>query len=110
MKKPEVSIAEHLDAKLTLRAMEKQAQLWRIAEGRLGWRLGVALLPPVLLIAIGLTQLIQDAGLAGLMRKAPGAVYVVLGVALLVSFLWSASQRQLNALLEIVRRLESDRR
>ena len=109
MKQHAVSTAEHLDAKLTLHAMRKREQLRRIAEGRFGWRLSVILLPPVLLIAIGLTQLTREERLAEVMRETSGAVYVVLGVTLLVSFLWSYTQRQLNALLELVKRLEQDR-
>jgi hypothetical protein len=42
MRHSEVSAAEHLDAKLAIRSMRKQAQLWRVAEGALGWRGAVA--------------------------------------------------------------------
>jgi hypothetical protein len=109
MRHAEVSTAEHLDAKLALRSMRKHAELWKVAEGTMGWRGVVTLLPPVVLIAIGVAQLIQEKGLAELVREAGGAVYVLLGLVLLGSFLWSSTQRQLNAVLELMKRLENDR-
>jgi hypothetical protein len=109
MRHGEVSTAEHIDAKLAIHAIRKQAQIWKTAEGAVGWRGAVVLVLPLLLIAIGLAQLIQEEGIAALMRESSGGVYVVLGVVLFGSFLWSNTQRQLNAMLELLKRLERDR-
>lgn len=109
MRRGEVSAAEQLDAKLAIHSMRKQTQLWSIAEGSFGWRGAIALLLPLVLIAIGVAEVIQENGLADLVRDRSGALYVVLGLVLLGSFLWSNTQRQLNAMLELLKRLERER-
>lgn len=65
MKQREVSTAEHLEAKLTIRAMRKHEQLWKAAEGRLGWRESLGSFLPLLVIGVGLLQLLRDHGFAG---------------------------------------------
>ena len=109
MKEHEVSTAERLDAKLTIRAMRKHDQLWRVAEGRMTWAESIGFLLPVVLIAIGLLQVSRDEGILDLVKNAGGAGYVALGLVLVGTFIWSHFQRQLNALRELLRRLERER-
>lgn len=111
MKEREVTLAEQIDAKLTISAMRKRVQLWRIAEGRMRWGEGISFLAPLLLIGIGIARLAQEDGLMALLRESEtrGIAYVVIGIVMLVSCLFTHRERQLNALIEIVKRLERDR-
>jgi hypothetical protein len=109
MKHREISPAEQLDAKLAIRSMRRHEHLWRIAEGRMRWVEGLGLLLALLLVAVGLLQMFREPGFSELMRSSQGLGTVVIGVALLGSFLWGQTQRQLNALLELVKRLELER-
>ena len=101
MNEQEISAVERLDAKLALRAMQRHDRLWRTAQGRVRWTEAVGFLAALVLVAIGLFLDVLNAN--------QGLSAVILGIALLGSFLWSHTQRQLNALLELVKRLELER-
>jgi hypothetical protein len=103
-----ISTAEKLDAKLTIRAMQDRLQLWRLAEGRFGWREIIVFLVPIVLITMGIAQLARDEGIVQLMLEAKGAGAIFLGLVFMALFMWNHTQRQLNALRHLVKRLERD--
>ena len=109
MNEREISAVERLDAKLALRAMQRYDRLWQTAQGRVRWTEAVGFLAALVLLAIGLLQLSSDKGFLEVFTANKGLSLVVLGMASLGSFLWSHTQRQLNALLELVKRLELER-
>jgi|SRR5690606_13108790 len=109
MDEQEISAVERLDAKLALRAMQRHDRLWRTAQGRMRWTEAVGFLPALGFVAIGLLELSRGKGFLEALAANKGLIFVVLGMSSLGSFLWSRTQRQLNALLELVRRLELER-
>ena len=111
MKDREVTLEEQVDARLTINAMRKHAQLWRIVEGRARWTETIGFVVSVLLIGFGVVRLAQDHGLSGLFGESeiPGLGYFLIGALMLVSFVAMHGQRQFSALVEIVKRLEQDR-
>jgi hypothetical protein len=104
VKDTEVSTAEKLDAPLALGGVRKHARLWQVAEGHFGWSEAVGLLTAVLLVAFGLLEYGRSVGVAEFMRG--GIAFIASGLLLLISFQWSAAQRQRSALLELLRHLE----
>jgi hypothetical protein len=104
-----ISTAEKVDAKLTIRAMQDHLRLWKLAEGHFGWREIIVCLVPIVLITMGIAQLARDEGVVQLMQEAKGVGPIFLGLLFMVSFMWNHTQRQLNALRQVVKRLERDR-
>lgn len=101
MNKPEISTPEQLDAALRASALRKHAQLWKVAEGRsFPWAEALGLACAVLFLAIGMAR--------GFSQDAGGAIQLALGVLMVATFVWSHMQRQLNALVEVVKRLERE--
>lgn len=109
MEQREVSMAEQLDAKLALNVMRRQDRLWQTAQGRTRWTEALGFLIALLLVASGLVLIGRNQGFREFFDANEGLGYVLLGVVSLGSFLWSHTQRQLNALLELVKRLELER-
>jgi hypothetical protein len=83
-----------------------RAELWRVAEGRLGWPLLTAGLLPLALIFFGLVFRIHEYGLKGFLGQDPSSYFVLMGMGLFGLSLWQTNQRQLGALREIVKSLE----
>lgn len=106
MKQTDVSMSEQLDATLSLRRTQNYARLRQAAEGRLRWAEAVGLVSALVLVIVGLAQFERVLGADDFMRS--GIVFVVLGLALLISFQWSSSQRQRSALLALIERLEEE--
>jgi hypothetical protein len=101
MKEHEISTPEQLDVSLSASALRKHVQLWKVAEGRsFRWAEALGLACAVLFLAIGIAR--------GFSQDAGGAVQLALGVLMVAGFIWSHMQRQLNALVEVVKRLERE--
>lgn len=100
MTEHKISTPEELDVVLGANALRKHAQLWKVAEGRsFRWADALGLACAVPLVVISIAQLSPDAG---------GAIQLGLGLLMMASFVGSHMQRQLNALVELVKRLERD--
>ena len=101
MTKHDISTPEELDTALSANALRRHDQLWKVAEGR-SIRLveALGLVSAVLLVAIGVVT--------GFSQNAVGAVQLALGVLLIGSFIWTHMQRQVNALAELVKKLERE--
>jgi|GEM_PF-3264760 phosphotransferase system glucose/maltose/N-acetylglucosamine-specific IIC component len=101
MNEHEISTPEQLDVALNAGAIRKRAQLWKIAEGRsLKWAEVIGFVCAVLFLAIGIAR--------GFTQDASAAIQLALGVLMVAAFFWSRMQRQLNALVEVVKSLERE--
>lgn len=109
MEQREIFVADQVDAKLAINAMRRRDRLWRTAQGRTGWAELFGFLSALLLVAIGLIELGRSQGFREFLDAKDGLFFVLLGVVLLGGSLWSHTQRQINAVLELVKRLEVER-
>ena len=101
MKEHEISTPDDLDVALSANLLRKHSQLWKVAEGRsFRWTEALGLAIAVLLVAVGIARFSEEAS---------GTIQIAIGLALVASFIWSHMQRQLNALVELVKRLEDKR-
>jgi len=102
MKKREISTPEQLDVALSASALRKHSKLWRIAEGRsFRWAEALGLTVGVLFLAMELVR--------GFSEDSESTTLLALGVLMVGSFVWGHMQRQVNALVELVKNLESER-
>src|SRR5262245_60485071 len=107
MQDTDVTTRAQLEARLALSGALKNARLWRIAEGRVGWLDAIGIVAAALLVVFGLLQYGHTVGVAEFMRS--GIVFVVVGLMMLGSAQWSSIHRQRNALLELIKRIEEGR-
>jgi hypothetical protein len=100
MEAQEISTPRDLDTALGANALRKRAQLWKVAEGRsFRWAEALGLAAGLLLVVIGASRFSEDAG---------GTVLLALGLAMAVGTVLGHLQRQLSALVEVVKRLERE--
>jgi len=101
MKEHDISTPADLDVALSANTLRKHSQLWKVAEGRsFRWAEALGLVCAVLFVGIGVARFAEQAS---------GAIQIALGLAMLATFVWGHLQRQVNALAEIVKRLERER-
>lgn len=102
MKEHEISTPQDLEVALSASALRKRSQLWKVAEGRsIRWIEAAGVVLALFLFGLGITQSIE----AG----SQGMVQIAMALMMIVSFVCTHIWRQLNALVEIVKRLENER-
>jgi hypothetical protein len=109
VKQTEPATEVQLNAQLAIQDVSERARLWRLAEGRFGWKLRIATLVPLLLLVLGIAIRILDHGFEGFIGEDAGAYFIVLGLALTGLNLWSSTQRQIGALRELLMAMERRR-
>jgi len=108
VKQEETLTIDQLDARLVVQTLAERAQLWRSAEGRLGWRSVVGLVLSVLFIVIGVSQSTLTGELPGFFRSG-SALFLTWGFGLLALTAWVNMQVRLRATIELLRQLERAR-
>ena len=106
MKQSEISGGGQPDAQLLAQEVRERVQLWRVAEGHLGWPNLVAGLLPLLLVVLGIAFRAYEYGLAGFMGRNPGSYFILLGMGLFGLRMWGNTQRQIGALRDLIKSLE----
>jgi hypothetical protein len=110
VKQPEALMSRHqLDAQISLQEIREREKLWQLAQGRFGWRGAIGYLSPILLLVAAVSMISERNGLGEFMRERRGEMLFILAFTLLGFTLWANAQRQLTALVEIVKRLERSR-
>jgi hypothetical protein len=102
MNEHEISSPTDLDTALNANALRKHANLWKVAEGRsFRWSEVLAGSIAALLCVVAITRISEDLTAA--------RIELALAFAIVAAAAWGRLQRQMNALAEIVKRLEEER-
>jgi hypothetical protein len=102
MNEHEITSPADIDTALSANALRKHSNLWKVAEGRsFRWSEILAIAIAALLSAIAITRLSED--------MVSAVIELALALAIVAAAAWGRLQRQMNALAEIVRRLEQER-
>lgn len=109
MEESGISISRQLDAQLLAREVKERTRLWRIAEGRLGWRGAVPGLIAVLIVLCGIALRIAEQGLSGFFESNADGYLIGAGLVTLWVAQWGNTQRQIGALRELIRNPEPRR-
>lgn len=108
MNEQDIATPRDLDVALSANALRKHSQLWKVAEGRFfRWVDLLGLCCAALLLAIGLVGALRVADDSG-GREQVGFFFAITATLMIALFLWTHMQRQLQALLELVKRLEQE--
>jgi hypothetical protein len=103
MKEHDIAITRDLDLASSANALRRHSQLWKLAEGRSFHWTGVLVLGcAILVVGIGFALLFSN--------DADGMLHIVFGLAMVAIVMWHQRQRQFNALVELVKRIERDAR
>lgn len=95
MNEHEIATHSDLDVALSAHTLRRHSELWKVAEGRsFRWADGLLLLCALFLVV------------AGLGAEVRATEQVVLGVGLIGAFVYGHMQRRVNAMAELVKRLE----
>ena len=108
MQEHDIATSSELDVALSAKQLRKHSQLWKVAEGRaFRWVDLLGLVCAILLFATGVIGAFRIAGNSG-GREQIALVFSIMATLMVAMFLWSHMQRQLQALLELVKRLEQE--
>jgi len=106
MKQEDIPTVEQLDPKLEAEALQDRSRLWRLAEGRLGWRGVIEMLPALYFIGTGLTQGFRSGSIDGSFQDPSGYPSMLFGFGILALVAWSNNLARLRAMLELLKRQE----
>jgi len=102
MKEHEISTPNDLDAALSGNALRRRSNLWKAAEGRsFLWRDAFSGVVAALLLVVGITRFLED--------PASGTIQIAIALVMVSVIIWGHLQRQVNALVELVKGLAQER-